>query len=177
MSQPSFVPIAEADQVRPARRLQVPASWTATRPAELRTPYYPKGRHLGTPGPDQGFAIRLARRFEDRLHLAEGESAEDVILGGALLASRRAAVFGRAPSIHDVVAALNVFGYLRDVPDDLVAARSLLFNGVTHDYQAQRELIDAVPQTTLALAPQEVASRNESDWRSLFGPPDTASAA
>jgi len=35
MTQPTFVPIAEADQVRPARHLHVPGSWTQSRPAEV----------------------------------------------------------------------------------------------------------------------------------------------
>ena len=36
MTQPSFVPIVEADQVRPAYSLQVPNIWTQSRPSELR---------------------------------------------------------------------------------------------------------------------------------------------
>ena len=41
MTQPTFVPITEADQVRPARHLHVPEAWTTSRPAELRTPTAP----------------------------------------------------------------------------------------------------------------------------------------
>ena len=74
MTQPSFVPIVEADQVREAYRLNVPGIWTQSRPSELRNNKHPTGPSLGTPGPDQGFALKLARRFEDRLELAEGES-------------------------------------------------------------------------------------------------------
>ena len=61
MTQPSFVPIAEADQVRPSLRLEVPGGWTTDRPAELQIPIRPAGRSMGTPGSDQGFALRLAR--------------------------------------------------------------------------------------------------------------------
>ena len=60
MTQPTFVPITEADQVRPARHLHVPEAWTASRPAELRTPTALQGTQRGTPGPDAGFALRLA---------------------------------------------------------------------------------------------------------------------
>ena len=86
MTQPSFVPITEADVVRPARELSVPTSWTANRPADLRIPYRPRGVGHGSPGPDQGFALRLAKRFADRLHLTPGENVEDVEVGVALLA-------------------------------------------------------------------------------------------
>ena len=58
----------------------VPGIWTQSRPSELRGTR-PAGPSLGTPGPDQGFALKLARRFEDRLELAEGESTEDAIAG------------------------------------------------------------------------------------------------
>ena len=35
MTQPSFVPIVEADQVRPALRLSTPGPWTPSRVAEI----------------------------------------------------------------------------------------------------------------------------------------------
>jgi len=121
MTQPTFVPIAEADQVRPARHLHVPRSWTASRPAELKVPSAPRGRTVGTPGPDSGFALRLARRLEHDLRLREGESGHDVLLGAALVAAKRAALFGRAPSIYDVRFALNLWGFLdEDAAPELV---------------------------------------------------------
>ena len=81
VTQPSFVPVVEADQVRRAYQLHVPSIWTTSRPSELRGTRAPAGAFLGTPGPDQGFALKLARRFEDRLVLAPGEHAEDAIVG------------------------------------------------------------------------------------------------
>ena len=72
VTQPSFVPIVEADQVRPAYQLQVPSIWTQSRPSELRGASQPSGVQLGSPGPDQGFALKLARRFADRLQVVGG---------------------------------------------------------------------------------------------------------
>ena len=72
VTQPSFVPVVEADQVRRAYQLHVPEIWTTSRPSELRGTRQPAGAFLGTPGPDQGFALKLARRFEDRLVLVPG---------------------------------------------------------------------------------------------------------
>jgi hypothetical protein len=153
MTQPTFVPIAEADQVRPARHLQVPGSWTTSRPAELVGPTMRRGADLGTPGPDSGFALRLARRFEDELQLDEGESAHDVLLGVALVGSKRAALLGRAPCIHDVRLALDLWGFLGTAPADVRAARRAAFSSISHDYAAQRALVDSVPEAALRLGP------------------------
>jgi len=153
MTQPTFVPIAEADQVRPARHLHVPGSWTATRPAELTVPAAPSGRSLGTPGPDSGFALRLAKRFEHDVQLGEGETEHDVVLGVALVAAKRAALFGRAPSVYDVRFALDHWQFLVDAPAEVRAERRALFSSVSHDYVAQRALVDSVPEEVLRRVP------------------------
>jgi hypothetical protein len=159
MTQPTFVPIAEADQVRPARHLHVPGSWIPSRPAETRTPAVRSGRAVGTPGPDSGFALRLANRFEHDLVLVEGESAHDALVGVALVAAKRSAVYGRAPSVYDVRHALNLWRFLDDAPAELVQARRAAFSAVSHDYVAQRELVDSVPEDVLRLTPEEAMGR------------------
>jgi hypothetical protein len=160
MTQPTFVPIAEADQVRPALHLHVPGAWTPSRPAEVAVPEVRSGKNVGTPGPDSGFALRLANRFEHDLVLGEGESAHDAVLGVALIASKRAALFGRAPSIYDVRFALSLWGFLdAQVPADLGAARRAAFSSLSHDYVAQRALVDAVPEELLRLDPEQVHAR------------------
>jgi hypothetical protein len=160
MTQPTFVPITEADQVRPALHLDVPGAWTTSRPAELKTPIAPKGRSIGTPGSDAGFALRLAARFAHDLKLREGENEHDVVLGCALIAARRAALFGRGPSIYDVQVALGLWGFLRqDIPAEVVRVRRQAFSSVSHDYVAQRSLVEAVPEASLRLTPAEVQAR------------------
>jgi len=160
MTQPTFVPISEADQVRPARHLHVPGAWTTSRPAELTTPTALRGRSVGTPGPDAGFALRLAHRFAHDLKLAEGETEHDVLLGCALIAARRAALFGRGPSIYDVQLALALWGFLvESPPDDLLAIRRRTFSSVSHDYVAQRALVDALPESSLRLTPAEAQAK------------------
>jgi hypothetical protein len=155
MTQPTFVPIAEADQVRPARHMHVPGSWTTSRPAEIVVPEHQRERMTGTPGPDSGFAMRLSRRFEHELKLGEGESEEDVLLGVALVGSKRAALFGRAPSVYDVRFGLNVWGFLDDAPSELRAQRRAAFSSISHDYVAQRRLVDSVGEDTLRLTPED----------------------
>jgi hypothetical protein len=155
MTQPTFVPIAEADQVRPARHMHVPGSWTTSRPAELTVPEHPRGRSMGTPGPDSGFALRLAHRFEPEFKLGPGETAHDVALGAALIAAKRAALFGRAPSVYDVRFALNLWGFLEDAPAELRATRRAAFSSISHDYVAQRSLVDSVDEDVLRLTPED----------------------
>jgi len=145
MTQPSFVPIAEADQVRRSYRLHVPGAWSPDRPAEVTLPVRSRARSMGAPGPDQGFALKLARRFADRLVLSQGEDAEDVMVGCALLAARRAASLGRAPCVHDLSWAFSEWGFLGDAPAGLVARRRQAFAGAAHDYVIQRALVDGSP--------------------------------
>jgi hypothetical protein len=170
MTQPSFVPIVEADQVRSTYRLRVPGIWTQSRPSELRGTTPPTGPLFGTTGPDQGFALKLARQFEDRLELADGESAEDVIAGGTAVAMRRAARFGRAPLIHDLAFAFTLWGFLGGAPDDLVAARGPRFRSAAHHYSAQRAIADAVAPETFRLSPEAVAARL-GEWQQMLAIP------
>ncbi len=168
MAQPTFVPITEADQVRTARRLEVPGHWVADRPADLRGPTRPSGVRHGTPGPDQGFALRLSRRFEDRLRLVDGEDTEDVLHGAAMLAAKRAGLLGRAPCIYDLDAVLSLFGFLSEAPpSELVDERRRLFASASREYVAQRALVDAVPDETLLLPADELGARL-GEWRSLL---------
>ncbi|MHB1583830.1 MAG: hypothetical protein ACYCU7_14590 [Acidimicrobiales bacterium] len=171
MTQPAFVPIAEPDQVRPALRLETPRRWVAGRPAEVAVPRRPGGPMDGTPGPDQGYALMLARRATPRLALADGEQAADVELGVALLAARRAGSFGRAPSAPDVRAILALWGFVADQPPEgLVDERRRAFQGVSHDYTLQRALVGRVPEESLHLSPEQVEGRVAAgDWRELVG--------
>jgi hypothetical protein len=171
VTQPSFVPIVEADQVRPAYQLQVPSIWTQSRPSELRGTSQPPGRQLGSPGPDQGFALKLARRFEDRLVLVEGESGEDAIAGCTAVAMRRCARFGRAPAVYDLTFAFTLWGFLGGAPEDLIEARGPLFRSASHHYLAQRAIADAVLEETLRLTPEGVAERI-GQWRELLVLPE-----
>ena len=167
MTQPSFVPVVEADQVRRSYQLRVPSIWTASRPSELRGTRAPSGAFLGTPGPDQGFALKLARRFEDRLVLAPGEHVEDAVSGCTAVATRRSAGYGRAPVVHDLTLAFTLWCFLEGAPADLVEAREPLFRAASHHYQVQRTIADCVPETTLRMTPEEVAERL-GEWRTLL---------
>ena len=159
MAAPDYVPnetaVADRYYVSPPRR---PQPWVADRPGEL-TEGQPVGAGLGVPGPDQGYALRLARRFEDRLVLGSGEHMEDVVAGCVGVALRRAASFGRAPVAVDLEVAFRVFGFLPPDPDEaLLAWRQELFAGVSHPhhYAEARHLAGVVPEAVLRMSPSEV---------------------
>jgi hypothetical protein len=168
VAQPDFVPMSLGDRVRTADTLPIPDRWEATRPGELVGLRPPEGRSFGSTGPDQGYALKLANRFTDRLQLQPGEHAADAIAGCLGVALRRAARFGRAPVIYDLEFAFSLFGFLGDaVPADPVEFRAPYFAAASHDYWDQRDIADLVVDDTYDLAPADVRGRT-SDWRSLF---------
>ncbi len=170
MTQPSFVPIVEADQVRGSYQLRVPNIWTQSRPSELRGAIQPSGRLLGSPGPDQGFALKLAHRFEGRLELAGGESNEDAVAGCTAVATRRCARFGRAPAVYDLTFAFTLWGFFGGAPAELIDFRGPLFRSAAHAYKAQRIIADCVLDETLRLTPEAVAERL-GQWQELLVSP------
>ena len=169
MPQPEYVPILAGDEVRPVERLPAPGHWRADRPGDLHGVRLP-GRGFGVPGPDQGYALRLARQMAPRLQLVPGETLADALSGCIGVALKRAALYGRAPVIHDLEHAFTLFGYLGDAPEELTETRRGIFAGAAHHYEEQRRIVDQVPAETLRLTPDEVRARLH-DWPDLFEPP------
>ena len=167
MTQPEYVPVRAADEVRPVERLPAPRRWKSDRPGDLRPGARLHGHGLGVPGPDQGYALLLARRFSGRLELAPGETEDDAMTGCTAVALKRAARFGRAPVLADLELAFTLFGYVGDAPEELVAARQEIFAGASHHYWQTRWIADRVPESTLRLTPSEVRERQGS-WRELM---------
>src|SRR5947209_3423319 len=126
MAAPEFVPTKPTENVRtygsPPRR---PDSWRAERPGDLGGVGQPQGASYGYQGPDQGYALVLARHFDGQLHLAPEEHPDDVSTGAVAVALKRASIFGRAPVVHDLRIAYTVWGFLDDAAAaDLVVVRS-----------------------------------------------------
>lgn len=170
MAAPEYVPEPAIRRVRtyasPPRR---PDSWRAERPGD--TPDgFPRGERLGAPGPDQGYVLVLARRFDQRLRLQEREDKEDVVAGCAAVALKRASLFRRAPVLHDLTIAFTLWGFLRDAPKDLVELRRKLFAEVAnpHYYAERRGIADMVPDDVLRRTPQDIARAHHEDWRRLL---------
>lgn len=139
----------------------------AQRPGELVGDELPAAAGLGHQGPDQGYALTLAQRFEERLVLGTGEKAADVLAGCAAVAMRRASLFGRAPVVHDVRLALELFGWLDEAEPELAQWRRDRFAGAAghHGYSVRRLLVESVPEPTLRSIPDTVASARQQDWR------------
>ena len=174
MAAPEYVPLKPVDQAHRSYTSPdyVPDQWWPDRPGELEGGQ-PRGARLGNQGPDQGYALLLAERLRDRLRLAPGEHAGDVIQGCVSIALRRASLFGRAPMVHDLTIAFTIWGFLDDAaPAALVALRNKAFEGLghaAHHYDELRGLVDGVPEVTLRMTPDEVKAAYPSRWRELLG--------
>ncbi len=157
MSQPKFSPIAQSAEVRQSYHLGVPQPWCFSRPAELTRDYSPNYRTgMGDTGPDQGFAIKLAKKLSDRVVLSEDEDLHDVLAGMVAIALRRASLFGRAPVISDVLLAGKLFGYFADTRAELLIHRKELFSGIAHDKYKERILVASIPENALLADPEAV---------------------
>lgn len=173
MSQPQNVPlnpVADQHYVSPPRRDR---AWSADRPGDVFADGQPEGSLLGSQGPDQGFAIKLARSFEDKLQLSPNERADDVIAGCVAVALKRASAFGRAPTVHDVRCAFEIFGFLGEAEPWLVATREKLFEEVAHPhhYAERRQIVDVVSVDFLR-QPHAAIIEQASDWRTVLALPN-----
>lgn len=171
MAAPEFVPTAPDQLVRsyssPPRRA---GSWMADRPGEIDG-LQPVGEQLGTPGPDQGYALTLAERFVGKLALTAGEHEADALSGASAVAMKRSALFGRAPVIHDLRVGLTIWGFLdANAAPELVELRREWFEEVhlAMHYTARQRIVDAAPDPVLRLSHQAIAERYRADWRACL---------
>lgn len=172
MAAPEFVPVKPLADVRvyesPPRRSD---PWHADRPGDLDG-RQPIGDGLGVPGPDQGYALKLAEEvFGPRLATGSVDKA-DAIAGCLGIALKRAAIFGRAPTAHDLRVAFTIWGFLDDAPHKvLVALREQWFAGVAHPhhYLEARRIVDAVSEDVLRRSPADIETTYAAgDWQALI---------
>jgi len=173
MAAPKHSPVAPTTRARSYQSPDhVPAGWMPDRPAEIAG-FQPAGPRRGNPGPDQGFALRIASQLAPTLHLQDGEHVDDAIRGCLGVALRRASLFSRAPVVHDLKMAFRMWGFLdENPPADLVEFRQPLFAGlrhVGHHYLEGRVVVDMVPEATLRLSPDALAAEYPGRWRELVG--------
>ncbi len=145
-----------------------PAShWRADRPGDHSGPTAGYGELTGRPGPNVGFAYTVAERAKDRLRLGPHEHVDAVVAVVAEIAGKRAALFGRAPVIHDVEHAMNVLGYDGSAGIEFVEARTLMVLDAAHDYGRRRAVVDGVSEELLRSTGVELKDRIEA-WRSAI---------
>ncbi len=170
MAAPEHGPTKPNDPVRaytsPPRR---PDSWNVDRPADFAgSRRQPSGARLGSQGPDQGYALKLAGLIESDLKLTDGEHARDALAGIVAVGLKRASLLGRAPVIHDLRIGATLFGYLDAVAEPaLVRMRKELFEevGHFHHYAELRHIADMVDPAVLRQTPDQVRARYDTDWQ------------
>lgn len=177
MAAPEHVPVEPVQQVRtygsPPRR---PEPWGPDRPADFAGERrQPLGDLLGSPGPDQGYALKLAQLLEPELHLSEGELARDALAGAVAIGMKRASLLGRAPILADLRIGATLWGFLdAGAPPELVELRRELFEEVDHfhHYMELRRIVDMVPADVLRQTPEQVTQRYGAGWRDQLDLPD-----
>ncbi len=130
----------------------------------------PVGEQLGTPGPDQGYAIKLASTIADRLQLGNLH-AKDVIAGCVAVATKRSGLFGRAPVIHDLTSAFTIWGFLDTSPHaELVTLREEMFPEIAsaHHYRERRQIADRISPEMLRRPHTQIISDYATDWTLNF---------
>ncbi|HEY3673853.1 MAG TPA: hypothetical protein VGN51_23155 [Acidimicrobiia bacterium] len=144
----------------PGVHLPAANAWKADRPGDL-VAGQPTGNLLGRPGPNVGYAVTLAARLRDSVQLAPHENVADALAVIAELAMKRAASYGRAPTLADVEIAATLLGYQGEVDAAFAAWRGETAHGADHEYGVRRALVDAVPDAVLRLPPKVPALLDE----------------
>jgi hypothetical protein len=137
----------------PGVHMPAAQAWKPDRPGDL-VAGQPTGTLLGRPGPNVGYAMTLAGRLHDSVQLAPHEHEADALAVVAELAMKRAASFGRAPTMPDVEIAATLLGYLGECDDAFAAWRRDVSHGADHDYSVRRAIVDAVPDSVLRMPPK-----------------------
>lgn len=142
----------------PARR------WSANRPGDLHRPEeVPWGGSFGTPGPDTGYALKLAGDADFQLDEDEHRHAvEELIL---VIMGARASLFGKAPSIDDLSFALMLLGLNRssEIPEATMTrlsdARRFWAPRVAHSHTEARTVAAKLTPALLSLSHDELRHR------------------
>ncbi|MDA8197164.1 MAG: hypothetical protein M0019_08195 [Actinomycetota bacterium] len=155
MTQPQYVPVKNGSSLRKFDSLALPKSWKLNRPAELSVNKHSaveQGKNLGTPGPDSGFAMKLARVALEGVADSSGLSAADIKAAVVAVTIARASLFSRAPVMNDVRFAIASLGIGNDgLNDHEVEVRNHLVRGISHDYMKARDLVGRFGVETLKL--------------------------
>jgi hypothetical protein len=170
MSAPKFVPVDPIGAYRDGEHLPPALNWMADRPGDL-SGAQPSGDRLGSPGPSQGYGLKLANRFHGKLRLGARENEHDVIAGCLGVALKRASSFGRSPVIHDFQVAFTLFGFLGDDQPtaEQLETRRKLFEAAGHHYEVQRAIADRVPEETVRRSAHLTGMFAAREFASLLG--------
>lgn len=144
-------------------RLPSANRWTGITPPG-KAPSEGRRRLRGATGPGIGYALTLTRYHWAKVTLGEDEEPEDVIEGFGVLIGKRSSLLGRSPIAYDVDFFVKLFGFDGTADPSLIEFRRLFFRGAAHSYLVQRQIADAVPDSTSKMslaALSETRSRQE----------------
>ena len=116
---------------------------------------------LGSPGPDQGYVVHLTDTIAGTLTLGHHEHEVDAMAAIQAVALKRASLYGRAPVIHDVQAAVVALGFDKPAPTgDAGERRSALLEECHHPhfYLRLRSIADLVPAEALERPVNDIKS-------------------
>ncbi len=158
MSQPNYVASPKHQTELGLVELPVSHSWVRPRVGTITPTDRSKRRLVGAPCPGEGYAFKLVRERSGKLELAEGEEHEDVLVGLAVIVGKRAGLFGRSPIAYDVDFFMKLFGFDGTADASLAEFRKMFFKGAAHSYVVQRQLADALPESTLKMTADALSS-------------------
>jgi hypothetical protein len=141
MAQQPNIELRDSDRPRSEGTTDPERRWVPDRPGEFTGSGVPWGGPFGMPGPDAGYAIKLAAGRD--LVLAENEHRIDAIAAVAAVAAARASLSGRGPTKPDIDAAIVILGY--DADSDFGVVRAATVAGSAHHPKRIRRLVAGVP--------------------------------
>jgi hypothetical protein len=142
--EPADLPQAALDTA-PAR------GWSpSSRPGVISSPgQVPHGKGFGTPGPDTGWALKIARHLE-------GDIDPDLMHVLVALMAARASLHGRAPIREDLEVAKLLCGIGEGLPFDLSTRRKSWLAAVPHEPSKGAAAVAAVEPDLLRQKPAGV---------------------
>jgi hypothetical protein len=155
MAQQPNIELQFSDLPQPVAGTGPERRWDPNRPGELTGTGVPWGGAFGMPGPDAGYALKLAASRE--LLLADHEHREDADAVTAAVAAARASFAGRGPARCDVAVALIILGY--DTESEFGAVRSAAIGGSAHHPNRIRRVVAGIPADVYDAAPDELRER------------------
>jgi len=158
MAQQPNIELRDSDLPRPEAGPNPERRWTPDRPGDVAGTGVPWGGAFGTPGPDAGYAIKLAAGRD--LILAENEHRADANLAVAAVAAARASLASRGPTKIDLDAAIVILGY--DTESDFGAIRAAAIAGAAHHPQRIRRLVAGIPMDVVEDTADDLRRRVDS---------------
>jgi hypothetical protein len=142
----------------PARR------WSASRPGDLHAPSeVPWGGGFGTPGPDTGYAHKLAAAAD--VSIGDDENRHNVDAMLVLIMGARASLFGKGPSADDLDYALVLagLGTREAIPESIIGRlaerRRYWAPRVAHSKSQARLFVGGLSAETLRFSVEDLRHR------------------